>query len=131
MSLSFPDSPQPLVSLGQIHATADTVITPAGSWPLAQVNVTTRDQTSTTTHTPGWAIVLTVVLIWFFLLSLLFLLARERRVTGTVAVTVTAANGQSFTDNIPVGNDFQRHDLFNRVAYLQSLIGAERQRTAY
>lgn len=120
-----PLPPQPLVSIGNVHATQDWVITPGGSWPLADVNVSTSDQTAVTTHTPAWAIVLVVVFIWFFLLSLLFLLARERRVGGYIAVTVSC-NGQWYTEQVPVGDEFQRADVLNRVAYLQSLIGQAR-----
>ncbi|MCC9068500.1 hypothetical protein [Arthrobacter cryoconiti] len=123
---NFPDNwAQPLMSLGNVHVTEKQVMTPAGTWPLAQVNVTSIDQTSTTTHTPGWAIVLVIVFIWFFLLSLLFLLARETRVQGYVAVHIQAGP-QSYTEQIPVRNAYQRAEVFNRVAYLQRLIGQAR-----
>lgn len=101
-------------------------MTPAGSWRAASINVTTQDQTATTTHTPGWAIVMVVLFIWFFLLSLLFLLAREVRVTGYVNVTIWGPEGQSYTENVPVWNAAQRADVFNRVAYLQGIIGHQR-----
>jgi hypothetical protein len=119
--------PQPrhLVSIGNVHVTDQYVITPAGSWPLADTNVTSADQTATTTHTPAWAIVLVVLLIWFFFLSLLFLLARERQVSGFIAVTIQA-NGQRYTEQVPVASEAQRYDVLNRVAYLQSLIGQAR-----
>jgi hypothetical protein len=116
-----------LVSVGNVHATADWVVTPAGSWPAADVNVTTVDQTATTTHTPTWAIVMVVIFIWFFLLSLLFLLARETRVSGYVAIHIQA-NGQSYTEQVPVADAFQRADVLNRVTYLQSVIGQARYR---
>ncbi|WP_234659877.1 hypothetical protein [Agromyces marinus] len=92
MTLARVGSAQPapfLVSIGNIHATQYHVVTPAGTWPIAEVNVSTNDQTSTTTHTPAWAIVMVVLFIWFFLLSLLFLLARETRVQGYIAVTIS------------------------------------------
>jgi hypothetical protein len=89
------------------------------------VNVTTADQTATTTHTPAWAIVMVVLVIWFFFLSLLFLLAREVRVTGYVAIHIQSGS-QSYTEQIPVNSAAQRYDVFNRVAYLQSLIGYAR-----
>ncbi|KRE22862.1 hypothetical protein [Agromyces sp. Soil535] len=123
-------APQPapfLVSIGNLHATQHHVVTPAGTWPIADVNVTTSDQTSTTTHTPTWAIVMVVIFIWFFLLSLLFLLARETRVQGFVAVTIFAG-GFSYVENVPVWNAAQRADVLNRAAFLQGLIGQERYR---
>ena len=116
-----------LVSIGNIHATQHHVVTPAGTWPITEVNVATADQTATTTHTPAWAIVMVVIFIWFFLLSLLFLLARETRVTGFVTVTIHAG-GQSFVENVPIWNAMQRVDVLNRVTYLQGLIGQERYR---
>ena len=123
-----PAQPAPfLVSIGNIHATPHHVVTPAGTWPIAEVNVATTDQTSTTTHTPTWAIVMVVIFIWFFLLSLLFLLARESRVQGFISVTVYAG-GQAYVENVPVWNEAQRYEVFNRVAYLQGLIGQERVR---
>ena len=74
-----------------------------------------------------WAIVMVVIFIWFFLLSLLFLLARESRVQGFISVTVYAG-GQAYVENVPVWNEAQRYEVFNRVAYLQGLIGQERVR---
>lgn len=86
---------QPLMSIGNLHFTEHYVMTPAGTWPLAQTNVTTSDQTATTTHTPAWAVVLTIMFIWFFLLSLLFLLARQTRVSGYMAVHVQSGGYSS------------------------------------
>ena len=68
-----------------------------------------------------------VIFIWYFLLSLLFLLARESRVTGYVAVTIHAG-GQSYVENVPVWSVAQRADVLNRATYLQALIGQERYR---
>src|ERR1700712_6030112 len=126
---AYPTPPQPqfLVSFGNVHATDYWIVTPAGSWPLADVNVTSHDQTATTTHTPAWAIVMVILFIWFFLLSLLFLFARETRVSGYIAVHIQSG-GQSFTEQIPVNDAHQRADVLQRVAYLQGLIGQARYR---
>jgi len=126
----MPIQPNTLVGIGNVTATQDWIVTPAGTWRLADTNVTTYDQTTTTTHTPAWAIVMVVVFIWFFLLSLLFLLAKETRVSGYVAVHVQAG-GQSFTEQVPVWNAQQRADVLNRVAYLQQLIGQARHAQTY
>lgn len=117
-----------LVSIGNIHATAHRVVTPAGTWPISDINVASVDQTSTSTRTPTWAVVLAVVLVWFFLLSLLFLLVRETRLGGYIAVTVTTFRGQSYVEQVPVSNGQGRFEVFNRVTYLQNLIGQERAR---
>ncbi|MDN4598823.1 hypothetical protein [Leifsonia virtsii] len=121
--------PQPgptLVHVGNVTANDAWIVTPAGTWPIADVNVTTVDQTNTTTHTPAWAIVMVVVFIWFFLLSLLFLLAREVRVGGFVAIHISARNGQTYTEQVPVYSAQQRADVFARAGYLQALIGHAR-----
>lgn len=114
-----------LVHVGNLHATSDWLVTPAGSWQLADVNVTSVDQTSTTTHTPTWAIVMVVIFIWFFLLSLLFLLAKEVRVSGYVAIHVQAGT-QTYTEQVPVADEFQRAEVLRRAAYIQHLIGQAR-----
>jgi hypothetical protein len=119
-----------LVSIGNVHATEEHVITPVGTWPLADVNVSTSDQTATTTHTPAWAIVLVILFIWFFLLSLLFLLARETRVSGFIAVHIQAGS-YSYTEQVPVYSAQQRWDVLNRVLFLQGAIGRARQRRGY
>lgn len=126
MQPAVPMPPPVLVQIGNIRATEQHLITPAGTWPLADVNVTSVDQTSTTTHTPAWAIVLVVVFIWFFFLSLLFLFARETRVSGFIAVHVQAGP-YSYTEQVPVASNEQRFDVVNRVGFLQSRIGYARQ----
>ncbi len=124
--MNFSSGPgQPLVSIGNVHFTEQHVITPAGTWPLAQTNVTTTDQTTTTTHTPAWAIVMVILFIWFFLLSLLFLLARQTRVSGYVAVHIQSG-GYSYTEQVPVFSAAQKADVFNRVLFAQGLIGRAR-----
>lgn len=114
-----------LLSIGHIQVTEQHVMTPAGTWPLAEVNVTTSDQTRVSTHTPGWAIAMVVIFIWFFLLSLLFLLAKDSRMGGFIAVHIQAGN-YSYTKQVPVSNELQRADVFNRVHFLQTQIGRAR-----
>ncbi|GGF24442.1 hypothetical protein [Subtercola lobariae] len=125
----IPAQPEFLIGFGNVNATDYWVVTPVGTWPLADINVTSHDQTATTTHTPAWAIVMTILFIWVALLSLLFLLAKETRVTGYVAVFIQAGN-QSFTEQVPVYNAQQRADVLQRVAYLQGLVGQARYRQA-
>lgn len=117
-----------LVSIGNIHATEHHIVTPVGTWPIADVNIASVDQTSTSSRTPTWAVVLAITLVWFFLLSLLFLLAKETRLQGYIAVTVTTSRGQSYVEQLPVANGKARFEVFNRVTYLQNLIGRERAR---
>ncbi|SEE89974.1 hypothetical protein SAMN04489740_3003 [Arthrobacter alpinus] len=121
----LPHNPPILLSIGHIQVTDQYVMTPSGTWPLAEVNVTTIDQTRITTYTPGWAIAMVVIFIWFFLLSLLFLLAKESRMGGFVSVHIQSGN-YTYTEQMPVSNDFQRIDVFNRVHFLQTQIGRAR-----
>lgn len=124
-----PAAPQPgqtLVQIGAISANDHWIVTPVGTWKTSEVSVVSTDQTATTTHTPAWAIVLVILFIWFLLLSLLFLLARERRISGFVSVQVLGPNGQVHAQQIPVASDAARWDVLNRVNYLQSLIGHAR-----
>jgi hypothetical protein len=139
MSEMQPAAPQPLPptaasmvvlqQVGRISVTADWVVTPGGSWRLADTNITSHDQTATTTHTPGWAIVLVIVFIWFFLLSLLFLLAKETRVRGYILVIVQSGE-QSYTDQVPVYSAISRDSAINKLAHIQSLIGWARNNRA-
>lgn len=122
--------PAPLVTIGRIEATATHVVTPTGAWPLAQADVTAEDHTRTTTHTPAWAIIMVIVFIWFFLLSLLFLFARESRTSGTVLVKVWVGGNLVYTEQIAVVAAPQVADVISRTTYLQNLIGAARARAA-
>lgn len=123
-----PAPPQILVTAGNVHATADQIITPNGSWPVAETSVTVQDGTIMSTHTPAWAIVMVVLFIWFFLLSLLFLLAKEQRVHGVITVSVWSARGNNYTEHIPVYSAVQRADVLGRLNYLQGLVGAAQGR---
>lgn len=116
------------MTLGQISANDYWVTTPAGSWPLKEISVTPHDQTSVVSRIPVWAIVMAVFTFMFFLLGLLFLLARENVITGYISVTVSTTQGQAYTEQMPVYDLMGRHDIFARVNYLQSLIGQARSR---
>lgn len=117
--------PQVLVSLGGVHATSTEIITPVGTWPLREVNAYAHDSTRVTQTTPAWAIVLAVLLVWFFLLSLLLLLAKESKVTGYVTLTVDHGH-ERYVGQIPVSDVHQRDDAMQRAQYLQALIGHAR-----
>ena len=40
----------------------------------------------------------------------------------------SSSSGQAYVENVPVWNEAQRYEVFNRVAHLQGLIGQERVR---
>lgn len=74
-----------LLQLGDVGVTPTWVVTPRGTAPLAGSEWWGVQRTGYTQHIPVWAIILAVVL---FPIGLLFLLAKETRVTGWVEVTV-------------------------------------------
>ncbi|MCL2090570.1 MAG: hypothetical protein FWH11_05015 [Micrococcales bacterium] len=97
--------PVGFVQIGDIQVRDGTVLTPAGSCPLRGSRWMMMDHSVIEQRTPVWAIVLAVVLVWFFLLSLLFLLAKEDRVSGFVEVMVSHdENRFSYRTVVPVFN---------------------------
>lgn len=127
--MSIPQNQSPyLVSVGNVHATQHHAVTPSGTWPLGEVTVAAQDFTATQSKIPTWAIVLTLITVWFFLIGLLFLIVRETKVTGTVAITVTHTSGGGFAEHVTVQHAGARIDVLQRVTYLQNLIASERQR---
>jgi len=83
--------PEPvLLTIGDISLTQTQVIVPHGTFPLRGTTWALPDSTQVTESIPAYAVVLTIVLFFVIcLLSLLFLLIKERRYTGFVTVTVT------------------------------------------
>jgi hypothetical protein len=114
-------APEPhLVTIGQIVVTPSRVITPSGAAPVSGVVWSFQDLSQTTTGIPTWAIVCTIVFVFFFLLGLLFLLAKERRTQGWVQVTVQAPR-LLHTEQIPVNSIQQVMDINARVNYARSV----------
>jgi hypothetical protein len=91
-TLPLPAYPVPaepvLVSVGDISVTQSTVIVPHGRFPLRGTTWTVQDSSQRSEAIPTWAIVMAVLLVWFCLLGLLFLLVKETKYTGFLAVTV-------------------------------------------
>lgn len=113
-----------LLTLGSMRITDSWVYTPVGTFPLAGSNVTFFDQTRTTSKIPTWAIVLTIVTVWFFLIGLLFLLAKEEVTTGYVSVTVQHRDGRMHTEHIAVHSAAQRDQIIAQASWLQQAIAA-------
>ena len=115
-----------LLTVGQIVVNEHWLTTPAGSWELKEANVSLFDQTRMESRIPSWAIVTAIITALFFLVGLLFLLARENTITGFITVTITSEQGQAYTEHVPVNSPMMRADIFSRVNYIQSLIGQAR-----
>ncbi|MBO2463212.1 hypothetical protein [Actinomadura violacea] len=78
-----------LLQIGDMSLTSTHVILPYGNYPLHGSHWTVQDSGQVTEGIPVVAIVLTVIFVWFCLLGLLFLLMKERRYVGFVAISVT------------------------------------------
>lgn len=110
-----------LVTIGDISVTATTVYTPSGSCPLSEVTWDFSDLSSTSQGIPTWAIICAVVFFIFCFVGLLFLLAKENKLQGSVQVRVQGG-GVQHTTTIPVTSLEQVADLNARVEYARSLV---------
>lgn len=117
---------EPLVTIGDIVVSQSWVVTPSGTQPVGAVSWSVSDMTTTTTNIPVWAIICTIVFVWFFLLGLLFLLAKQTETRGVVQVSVVGPGFSHFTQ-IPVSHPAAIHDINGRVNYGRSLSAAAQQ----
>jgi len=119
-----PVTPEPtLVQIGDIVFSKSWVVTPIGARPIRGTQLIVTDLSRTESKIPTWAIVLAVVLAFFFLLGLLFLLVREQRTVGYLQVTVQ--NGDLvYATQIPAPTPYVAQDISGRVTYARQLIAA-------
>ena len=112
-----------LVTIGDIGFSETWVVTPVGSAPLAGTELVVTDMTRTVSRTPTWAIIVAVAGVFFFFLSLLFLLVRERETSGYLQVIVR--NGELFhTTTIPISTELGLAEAQDRAIYARRLIAA-------
>ncbi|MBC9717178.1 hypothetical protein H9Y04_32080 [Streptomyces sp. TRM66268-LWL] len=110
----------PLMSIGDITVTGDSIITPAGTLPLRGAVWTATDMSRTEEKIPTHAIVLAVVFFVFCLLGLLFLLMKEKTTTGFVQVTVTSG-GRHHSTMIPAAGPETFPWVMGQINYARSL----------
>jgi hypothetical protein len=110
MSLSYPPYEAIQVHLGDIACSDTRVYVPSGSYPLVGAVWTMTNQSMATERIPAYAIVLTILGVWFCLLGLLFLLIRERRISGYVQVSVQGP-GFSHGTYIPVATQIAIYQI--------------------
>jgi hypothetical protein len=91
-----------LVQIGDIAVTSTHVIVPHGRFPLHGTTWSVQDSTQVTEGIPAIAIVLVIIFVWACLFGLLFLLMKEKRYTGFVAVSVAGPGFQHMTQ-LPAG----------------------------
>lgn len=103
--------------------TQTSVITPAGSYPLAGTVWIASNNTTTTESIPAVAIVLCILFVVFCLLGLLFLLMREKRTQGFVQVSVQG-DGLYHAVQIPVSSPAAVMQIEQQVNYVRALVAA-------
>jgi hypothetical protein len=83
----YADEP-PLVTIGDITVTRTSIVVPQGRYRLRGTTWTVQDSTQITESIPAFAVVLAIIFAVFCLLGLLFLLIKEKKVSGFISVTV-------------------------------------------
>jgi hypothetical protein len=122
MSLTTPPQYEPIrVQLGQIACTDTRVHTPIGSYPLAGTTWTVTNQSYLSESIPAWAIVAAIVFFIFCLLGLLFLLVKERRITGSVQVSVQGP-GFAYSSLIPANSEMALYQVTERVNWIRAQV---------
>jgi hypothetical protein len=115
-----PPQEQMLVTMGDIGVTQSWVVTPSGTRPIGTVTWLFTDMSRTTQSIPAWAIVCAILFSIFFLLGLLFLLAKETRTEGFVQIVVQGPR-LVHTTQLPVSSPQQIADYNARVNYARAL----------
>jgi len=121
MSLANPLYEPIRVQVGQLAVTDTQVHSPVGTYPLKGTVWTVTNQSYMTESIPAWAIVLAIVFFIFCLLGLLFLLVKERKLQGTVMVSVQGP-GLSFSTYIPVYNEFAVYQVNHNVDLIRAQV---------
>lgn len=123
---SFLPAEEPLVTIGDIVVSRSWVVTPSGTQPVGSVTWSVTDMTTTTSGIPTWAVICTIIFVWFFLLGLLFLLAKETKTRGAVQVTVQAPGFAHFVQ-VPAFHPSVIQDINGRVNYARTISAAAQQ----
>lgn len=121
MSLAPQGYGQVRVQLGDIAVTDSRIHTPVGSYPLAGTTWMVTNQTYVTESIPAWAIVFAIIFFVFCLLGLLFLLVKERRLYGTLQVSVQGPR-LSYSTYIPVNNQLQIIHINQSVDWIRAQV---------
>jgi hypothetical protein len=110
----------PLLSIGDITVTADSIITPSGTMPVRGAIWNATDMSRTEEKIPTHAVVLAIVFFLFCLLGLLFLLMKERTTTGFIQVMVTSG-GKHHSTMVPAQSPDAFQVIMGQINYARSL----------
>ncbi len=117
-------TPDPiLTSIGDIAFSTHWLVTPVGTKPLRGTQILVTDFSRTERKTPGWAIVVAIVLAFFALLGLLFLLVKENVTVGSVQVTVHN-DGLAHATQLFVRSPYEVAEIQQRANYARQLIAS-------
>ncbi|MBL1072879.1 hypothetical protein JK358_00555 [Nocardia sp. 2] len=106
--------------MGDIAVTDTSIITPSGTFPLKGAIWTATDMSHASERMPPYAVILAIVFSLACGLGLLFLLIKERVISGYIQVTV-ANEGRFHSAMIPVQNQHTFPMVMQQVNYARSL----------
>jgi hypothetical protein len=112
-----------LATIGDISISQHWVMTPTGPHPIRGSVWTVTDMSHYQESISAAGIVLAIVFIWFCLLSLLFLLMKDRRMVGSIQVTVQGS-GFHHSTMIPATSPHSVTGVHQMVNYARTLAAA-------
>ncbi|MEE1804033.1 MULTISPECIES: hypothetical protein [unclassified Streptomyces] len=115
-----PGGGAPLLAIGDITVTGDSIITPSGTMPLKGAVWNATDMSRTEEKIPTHAIVLAVVFGLLCLVGLFFLLMKEKRTTGFIQVMVSSG-GRHHSTMIPAMGPESFQMVMGQINYARSL----------
>ena len=112
-----------VATIGDINISRYWVSTPSGQYPIRGTTWAVADMTHWREGVSPAGVVLCIIFIWFCLLGLLFLLLKDRTITGYVQVTVQG-NGFHHSTLIPAVTGQTVWQVNQSVNYARSLAAA-------
>jgi hypothetical protein len=112
-----------LATIGDISVSQHWVSTPAGEYPIRGSVWTVADMSHRQDTVSTVGVVLCLIFVWFCLLGLLFLLIKDRTISGYIQVTVQG-NGFHHSTLIPAVNPQSVWHVNQMVNYARSLAAA-------
>jgi hypothetical protein len=109
-----------VTAIGDIGISPHWVSTPSGQFPLRGTIWTVTDLTQRHERIAPAGIILAILFVWACLLGLLFLLMKERSVSGYVQVAVQG-NGFHHTTMIPATNEQIIWEINQSVNHVRSM----------